>query len=207
MEEGKRAKNRGTIVDSNEEEMIIKEPIQIENSNPKSILNESDDKPKRKVKAIAKKSKKAEVMSEETKEKQAFELINKMRELYKNDLVLNQQMKPSTDRIANIDEIVSKIIKKELQEVLVKMGILKELKTWLEPLPDNSMPNLKIKRSILDALFNVRVTKEDLLESEIGKIIHFYSKNSKESIEIRKKATQLVKKWKGLVIKEETQQL
>lgn len=199
MEKSKRGKGRGTIVDSNEEEMPVpkvEEVADLKNSVP-------IEEPKRKVKSNVQKEKKSKVLSEEDKEKYAFELINMMREVYKSDLISNQQMKPATKKIQSIDDISSKAIKKDMQDVLINMGILKELKIWLEPLPDNTMPNIKIKRSILDLLFNLKISKEDLLASGIGKIVHFYSKNSKETVEIRKKATQLVKKWKGQIIKEE----
>lgn len=100
--------------------------------------------------------------------------------------------------------MATKIIRKETQESLIKLGILSELKLWLEPLPDNSLPNQKIKRAILDVLSTMKVTKSDLLNSGIGKIVHFYSKNPKEALEIRKKAATLIKKWKGMIIREET---
>lgn len=202
MENSKRGKGRGTIVDSNEEdldiqnkEMIVEKPIPIPSSETKP-----------RTRSASKSEKKSKKQKEEDKEKLAFELLSWMRELYKNDLQSNKQMKPATDKIQNIDQVVSKIIRKDMQEPLIEMGILKELKIWLEPLPDKTMPNIKIKRSILDLLSNLKITKKDLLNSGIGKIIHFYSKNSKEAIDIRKRATQLVKKWKSQILREEAEE-
>lgn len=202
MENSKRGKGRGTIVDSNEEdldiqnkEMIVEKPIPIPSSETKP-----------RTRSASKSEKKSKKQKEEDKEKLAFELLSWMRELYKNDLQSNKQMKPATDKIQNIDQVVSKIIRKDMQEPLIEMGILKELKIWLEPLPDKTMPNIKIKRSILDLLSNLKITKNDLLNSGIGKIIHFYSKNSKEAIDIRKRATQLVKKWKSQILREEAEE-
>lgn len=202
MENSKRGKGRGTIVDSNEEDLDIQnKELIVENPIP---IPSSETKPR--IRSASKSEKKSKKQKEEDKEKLAFELLSWMRELYKNDLQSNKQMKPATDKIQNIDQVVSKIIRKDMQEPLIEMGILKELKIWLEPLPDKTMPNIKIKRSILDLLSNLKITKNDLLNSGIGKIIHFYSKNSKEAIDIRKRATQLVKKWKSQILREEAEE-
>lgn len=202
MENSKRGKGRGTIVDSNEEDLDIQnKELIVENPIP---ISSSETKPR--IRSASKSEKKSKKQKEEDKEKLAFELLSWMRELYKNDLQSNKQMKPATDKIQNIDQVVSKIIRKDMQEPLIEMGILKELKIWLEPLPDKTMPNIKIKRSILDLLSNLKITKNDLLNSGIGKIIHFYSKNSKEAIDIRKRATQLVKKWKSQILREEAEE-
>lgn len=201
-----RSKKRGAVVDSNEEEVPVRAEVPVQKEQEpvkvKRVKTESS-KGEPKEKKTAKPAKKV-AMDEESKEKYAFELISRMKELYRKDIQLQEQMKVANNKIENIDELATKIIRKETQESLIKLGILSELKLWLEPLPDNSLPNQKIKRAILDVLSTMKVTKSDLLNSGIGKIVHFYSKNPKEALEIRKKAATLIKKWKGMIIREET---
>lgn len=139
-------------------------------------------------------------------EKYAMDVINNMRELYKKDIEAQNNNKPSTYKIDNAESIYFSVIKKEAQEACIKTGILNEIRVWLEPLPDKSLPNPKIKRVLLDLLSNLKLNKNDLLKSGIGKIIHFYSKNSRESKEVRARASELIKKWKILVIREDLEE-
>lgn len=136
-------------------------------------------------------------------EKYCYEVTREMNELYEKDVQLNAEGKPGHHKMDKVDDICAKIIRKETQEAFIKMGILKRLKVWLEPLPDQSLPNQKVKKAILDLLAQLRVSKIDLLESGVGKIVHFYSKNSREAVDVRKTARAIVKKWKAMIVREE----
>lgn len=190
-------KSKGVIVDSDDEDVLIK-PNSIEQKPDEATVKVNKTK-KPKTEPVVKKKK----VVEEDYEKTAYDLINKMKSYYNTDLELNKQNKPSLQKIENIEDICSKIMKKESQEIFIRMGILSELKTWLEPLPDNSLPNPKIKKYLLDLLYSMKITKSDLMNCGIGKIVHFYSKNTKESLDVRKMATRVIKKWKHRIIREE----
>lgn len=199
-EEGSK-KNRRAILDSDEEDIGLPHEHagrKEDASNGAAMLLESAETSK--VRVEAKKKKKVEA---EDIEKLSYDLINQMREYYKRDLEHNKQNKPSFEKIEHVEEVCSKIIKKDWQEILVKMGILNELKIWLEPLADKSLPSPKIKQHILDLLYTMRVTKNDLLDCGIGKIVHFYAKNPKESLKIRKLAHKIMNRWKQRIIREE----
>ncbi|ELA42638.1 uncharacterized protein VICG_00390 [Vittaforma corneae ATCC 50505] len=227
MEDGKDVNRNRTrrivMVDSDEENAInnTHEVIQTQN-NTQSQAGEaqiqeiqSSNEAQAKLQSYsqnnndAQKKKKAKIalsLKTEDIEKYCYDVITEMKDFYKKDLDLNSESKPAHYKIDNIEHICSKIIKRGVQEIFVKMGILKELKVWLEPLPDNSLPNQKIKRAIMDLLINLRVSKADLLSSGIGKIVHFYSKNSREALDIRKMSLNVIKKWKSMIIKEEIEQ-
>lgn len=136
----------------------------------------------------------------------AYNLVNHMRSCFKEDQRLNEQNKPAFVKIENIEAICTRIMRKDAREALLKMGVLSELRTWLEPLPDNSLPNPKVKKWILDLLLSLKVSKSDLLSSGIGKIVNFYSRNPKEAVDVRKQASRVAKRWKAQVIREELEE-
>lgn len=225
MEDGKGARKdrtrRVVMIDSDEENAInnMHEVIQTQANSQghvgeapaKEIQNgnEAQVKPPNQSGSGSQKRKRAKLASSlntEDIEKYCYDVVTEMRNLYKKDIDLNSESKPAHYKIDNIENLCSKIIKRGVQEVFVKMGILKELKVWLEPLPDNSLPNQKVKRAIMDLLINLKVSKADLLNSGIGKIVHFYSKNSREALDIRKMSLNVVKKWKSMIIREEIDQ-
>lgn len=192
-------KNRKNMVDSDgevEDEKISPTP----SVNSKEITQQR--KPK-KDRVIKKEMKKVNKLKEDDYEQIASSLIREMKNFYSEDLKDMHNRKPGLRRIDNIESICRSLIKKELQEALLKVGLLQELKRWLEPFPNGMFPSLKVKRSILELLPLISVSKNDLLVSGIGKIIHFYSKNSKEIVKIRKLAKIVMKKWKQKVIREE----
>lgn len=200
-EENKRP--RRALLDSEEADTIEQAPSR----TPENVSKEEPTKQHiKRSKTNACQNKKAPTPTEDDLEKYAYDVIHRMKDCFKEDLRLNQQCKPSTVKIESIEDICSKIIKKEAREVLLKMGVLSELRTWLEPLPDNSLPNPKVKKWILDLLLTLKVSKSDLLSSGIGKIIHFYSKNPREAADVRRLASKVVKKWKSQVIKEELEE-
>lgn len=205
-EEVMNIRKRKIVARDNESENNSQEKEPVQNNN-QSFKKEEKPKRQKKTRIISEPSEKFNNKKKKTEiadqEKYVSDIIELMKDLYKKDINSLKQSKPSTQKIDAMDSLYDKIIKKEVQEACIKMGVLDELKIWLEPLPDNSLPNPKIKRAILDLLYNMKLDKGDLLKSGIGKIVHFYSKNNRESKEIRVKAAGIIKKWKNLVLKEE----
>ncbi|ORD98779.1 IWS1 [Hepatospora eriocheir] len=128
-----------------------------------------------------------------------------MRNYYENDIrMLRSNIRGELLRIKHVNDITSKMFNINLQEILLQKNVLYEIKLWLEPLPDKSLPNIKIKKQLLELLNGMNlITKNDLLKSDIGKIVNFYAQNMKESYEVRSLASSIIKKWKLVVIKEE----
>ena len=177
-----------------------------EKSNINQSIYDKQNMPKNKIKNTKKvKYKKTINKAKIEPEKYATELLNQMKEYYNNDLKVYHTSDSSLKlyKLENINELQKKILNIQYQEKCIEMGLLTEIKVWLEPFPDNSLPNFKIKKILLDTLFNIKyITKQNLLESGIGKIIHFYAKNTKENMQIRIMAKNLINKWKGIIIQE-----
>ncbi len=183
-------KIRSKIIDSDSET----------NENNHVVVDVEEKKRKINSSEISRKKKK---ISSEDVDKSAYEVISEMKRLYLEDEALMNEGKPATIKIDNVEDISRKVLRKDVDEACIKMGILKEVKLWLEPLKDGSLPNPKVKKVLLQMLENLKVRKNDLLNSGIGKIVYFYYRNKHELKDIRKEARNIVKKWKNAIMKEE----
>lgn len=131
----------------------------------------------------------------------ADEIKQLMRECVINDHNSNKRKEAALTRLQNLPKVSSALTNKQLQENLMDSHILEEIKLWLEPLPDLSLPNFKIKKAMLDALDILPIKKNNLLDSSgIGVIVHWYSKNQRENAEIRSMAEKIYKRWKYMVV-------
>lgn len=120
------------------------------------------------------------------------------------DYESNKNNRPALQRLKNLDELEKLLKSNALQKPLLENGILDVIKQYLEPLPDNTLPNIKIKKAMLEVLDYLPVKRKHILNSNgIGKIVNFYSKNVRESDDVRCLATNLVKKWTYFFVKDE----
>ncbi|KAI5173413.1 transcription factor SPN1 [Pancytospora epiphaga] len=182
------------------QEVPIAHIVQDNNNDHVSAVTSAT--PKRRATAKARSRTVKNATKTEDTEKYAYDLINIMKDANRKDQKANKDGKPALHRLEVIDAITERIVRRDTQDACLKLGILHEIRTWMEPLPDKSLPSQKIKKSLLDALYNVRVSKYDLLSSEVGKIVHFYSRNFKEAKDVRKMARNLMSKWKTQIIRE-----
>jgi transcription factor SPN1 len=89
----------------------------------------------------------------------------------------------------------------KLHGELLDAGLLGVLKAWIEPMPDGTLPNSKIRSSVLNMLTRLPVDcsyedrKEQLKRSGMGRIVMFLSKLPDELPANRRTAQQLVEKW------------
>lgn len=90
---------------------------------------------------------------------------------------------------------------KHYHDAILDNGLLDVIQTWLEPLPDRSLPSLDIQSEMLDVLDRLPIEGDQLRESGVGKIVFFYTKSPRIEPPIKRKADQLVGKWSRLVIK------
>lgn len=127
--------------------------------------------------------------------KRAEEVIREMEEASEKDRDLNSEGKPALHKLLLIDEVYNKLLNKKVHEELLDVGLLSALRKWLEPLPDNSLPDEETKKKVLGILLHLEPSKEHLVESRIGRIVLFYSKNPYELRPIKQIARQLVLKW------------
>lgn len=115
----------------------------------------------------------------------------------------NQKAMSATNKLEKVDIFIKFLLNKDLQERLLNENILEVVRKWLEPLPDKSLPNIKIKKGLLDVLKNIYINKDLISDSKIGEIIHFYMINPEECKEIRGLAKEIIFKWLNKITKDE----
>ncbi|CAL5429462.1 unnamed protein product [Camellia sinensis] len=126
------------------------------------------------------------------------------------DAELNRQSKPAINKLKKLPLLMEVLSKKQLQLEFLDHGVLTLLKTWLEPLPDGSLPNINIRGAILRILTDFPIDlehydrREQLKKSGLGKVIMFLSKSDEETTANRRMAKDLVDKWSRPIFNKST---
>ncbi|XP_075100552.1 protein IWS1 homolog 1-like isoform X2 [Nicotiana tabacum] len=170
-------------------------------SAPQAEEGEEDDEIKKLFKG-GKKKKKTEKSAAEI----ALLVENVMAELEvvaEEDAELNRQSKPAINKLKKLPLLIDVLSKKQLQQEFLDHGVLTLLRTWLEPLPDGSLPNINIRAAILKILTDYD-RREQLKKSGLGKVIMFLSKSDEETTANRKLAKDLVDKWSRPIFNKST---
>lgn len=112
------------------------------------------------------------------------------------DLDANGNGQPATAKLRMLKRVSDTLQKGHLEMAALDHGILVPMKQWLEPLPDKSLPSLTIQRVVFDLLTQMKsIDSNSLRESDIGKIVMFYTKCDRVDPVIRRQASKLVQEW------------
>lgn len=86
--------------------------------------------------------------------------------------------------------------RKNLHEIFIENRVLHSLNKWLKPLPDGSLPNIRVRETVLEVLNDFRdVPTEDLKESGMGRSIMTLWKHPSETPQNKKAAKELIERW------------
>ncbi|XVF03963.1 hypothetical protein REPUB_Repub05bG0039300 [Reevesia pubescens] len=127
-----------------------------------------------------------------------------------DDVQLNRKGQPAINKLKKLPLLVEVLRKKSLQLEFLDHGVLTLLKSWLEPLPDGSLPNANIRAAILNVLTDFPIDlelpdhREQLKKSGLGKAIMFLSKSDEEIASNKKVAKDLVEKWSRTIFNKST---
>lgn len=176
-----------------------------EQEHPESGHEEDRGSPERKRGPRNPQGKRARKEAEEDLGPHALSLVEKMKAAVACDNKSNKEQRPAVEKVTLLDSFYGKLINRKYQDALMDSGVLAAIRMWLEPLPDRSLPNIKIRRCMLEALMHMKVGVAHLEDSRVGEIVNFYSRSPREDKETRKLARALIQKWTKLVLLEERQ--
>ncbi|CAK9435822.1 uncharacterized protein LODBEIA_P04910 [Lodderomyces beijingensis] len=111
------------------------------------------------------------------------------------DVEKNTQGQVATEKMKMLDEAMSLLSRADLAESIVENQMLKAIRTWLEPLPDASMPAYQIQKELIHALESLPVNTDALRQSNLGKVLVFYQRSRRTPPNLKKIVDRLIGDW------------
>jgi len=149
-----------------------------------------EDKPK--------KAKKRSGRSEEQILDSVLTLLSKMREAHDKDMELFRASKPSLQKLNILRDVETLLPNTIYQKCFIDNNALNEIGRWMTPMPDKSLPNIRVREVMLKVLNNLSVNNMSpglIQESGVGKFVKLYSVHPKETNPNRTLAENILNKW------------
>lgn len=209
-----KARKRRTVGDQPAEPLRRAETADNDNDNTSQMAttNESLDAATKRRQALEEKFERALKRPKVRRRKDEHDLTNDDDEMVQ---ILKQQMDSAAKKDAELIEngtgvamnkvqllpkVSAALSKVNLSEVILDNNLLAEIRQWLEPLPDASLPSYEIQKTLFTALLKLPINTNHLRESGIGKILLFYQKSKRVEPKIKRVADKLISDWTRPII-------
>ncbi|KAK4548188.1 hypothetical protein LTR36_010057 [Oleoguttula mirabilis] len=109
----------------------------------------------------------------------------------------------ATHKLRILPEVVELMNRNTIQSQLVDpdINILEAVRFMLEPADhDAALPNYQIQRELFSILTKLRIGKEALVASGVGKVVLFYTKSIQPQPDIKRQAERLIGEWMRVVL-------
>jgi transcription factor SPN1 len=126
---------------------------------------------------------------------EAFAFVSSMNEACDADITNNKNSQPALAKIKLLPKVQEMLARLKMHIFLIDCGVLHAVRKWLEPLPDRTLPNIRVRETLLRALEHLPITENHLQESRIGRIVMFLLKNDSETPANKTLAKKLIDKW------------
>ncbi|CAF0767621.1 unnamed protein product [Adineta ricciae] len=129
-------------------------------------------------------------------DKLVSKLIEQMKIATEEDRIFNKNRQPATAKLLLLPIVEQQLCRADLTEIFLDNGVLTVFKDWLSPLPDKSLPNMKIRESLIRILQQFGGINVDALrDSGIGKALMHLYKHPRETKENKIKLIKIIHDW------------
>jgi len=126
-------------------------------------------------------------------------MVQEMEAAYLADLENNQMGKPSLNKLQVLDRIMNKIKCPLFAEIFLDKNGLEQFHNFLKRLPDGSWPLNTIRKTILEAIYELPISVHHLKYTKLGKTITAIQESRNETAHNKQLAQMVKDKWSRIV--------
>ncbi len=108
---------------------------------------------------------------------------------------------PGLAKLKMLKEAIGVLQQREMHFDLLKAGVLLGLHEWIRPLPNGSLPNLKIRSAIINILQSFDVSMDHLKKSGLGRVCAFLRDHKSETKDNKEKLNSIIQEWSRIIFR------